>query len=248
MLAFGLGALGPAIGVLAWNVALTGHPFDFPYSHVTEQFKEMHTAFGVRLPDLEAAWELLFGQYRGMFFYGMPLLVLTPLAFRARPRLADRRVLLGVLCGAQFLFVASYFKWDGGWCVGPRHLATVMMLLVYEGAPGLASASAWVKRWFAVLAFLGMTINLFAAATDPIPQESFTHPYFQVFWSHVLKNDLNGHALLVEAGLKRGRYLLDAWWALAIAVALLTAVAQWRWGTKRRYGAAQTTYRALPSP
>lgn len=239
---FGLGALGPAVALLAWNRLVTGSALDFPYSHVSDQFKEMHHLFGVRLPDLEAAWELLFGQYRGMFFYGMPLLVLAILAFQRRPRKGDRRWLLGILCAAQYLFVSSYFKWDGGWCVGPRHLATVMMLLIWEGLPVLALASRAVQAWFYALAMGGIVINVCAAATDPIPQESFTRPYFQVFWAHVLKSDFNSHALLIEAGMKRGRYMLGVWMGLLVTVALLSALADRFWARRRkRYGAAQTT-------
>ncbi len=229
---FGLGALGPALGVLAWNVAITGHPLEFPYSHVTEQFKEMRTLLGVRLPDLGAGWELLFGQYRGMFFYGMPLMVLAPLALSARRTRGpgpNRRRLLWVLCLAQFLFVCSYFKWDGGWCVGPRHLAPMMMLLLYEGIAELPRASRTVRRWFGALAAGGTTINLMAAATDPLPDESVTRPYFERSWPHFLKSDLNGHARLVEAGIKLGRYLVPVWVVLFVVIAVLVAAADRRW-------------------
>jgi len=233
--AFGLGALGPAGLVLLWNRAVTGHALDFPYSHVTDQFAQMRTAFGVRLPDPEAGWELLFGQYRGMFFYAPPLLVVAPLAFLARrspvtspsheSALAEgSRWLLAALCVTQFLFVSSYFKWDGGWCVGPRHLATVMMLLLYEGTPALARASTGLRRLFAALCAIGITVNITATATEPVIDEKYTRPFFEVFWQHASKGDVHPHNLLAEAGLPVGRYLFGVWGLLFVLVACTIAL------------------------
>lgn len=228
--AFVAGAVAPAVATFGYNVAVTGRPFDFPYSHVSDVWRTMRVAFGVRLPSPEAAWELLFGQYRGLLFYAPTLAVLAPLALR-RPMRGDplpgvdfvrarsRWALLVAIAAADFVFVCSYFKWDGGWCTGPRHLAPIIALLVYEGSGKLARS--WPRRRlvFYGAALIGIAVNLAAAATNPIPAESASHPMFDVFLPSLLSDRLNGHNLAVEwLGVRNRLWILWLWFALFIAV------------------------------
>ncbi|HXX69608.1 MAG TPA: hypothetical protein VEK07_20655 [Polyangiaceae bacterium] len=233
--AFVMGATPPAIAMLGYNFAVTGRPFDFPYSHVTDTWQAMRVAFGVRLPSIEAEWELLFGQYRGLLFYAPTLALFVPLALR-KPSPGDfapgddlararhRWLLLLALCSAQYLFVCSYFKWDGGWCTGPRHLAPVIALLVYEGAGKLARG--W-PRWrlaFYATGLMGIAINLAAAATNPVPSESQIHPLVQVFLPDLYAGHVNGHNLVAEAGLRSGTGIVGVWFLLFGAVLGILAI------------------------
>ncbi len=222
------GAALPAVAMLAYNVAVTGRPFDFPYSHVPDVWKAMHTAFGIRGPSAEAAWELVFGQYRGLLFYAPTLAVLAPLAFRRPPAhyAAERRrwMLIAALCATQFFFVCSYFKWDGGWCTGPRHLTPVIALLVYEGAGKLAER--WPRRRLAfyATAALGIFVNAAAAATNPIPAESETHPLFSVFLPALFAGKINDHNMAVECHLRNGPWVFGLWFLLFVAFGVLLSV------------------------
>jgi hypothetical protein len=219
------GALGPAIALFAYNAWITHNPFSFPYAHVTDQWEAMRTAFGVRLPSFEAAWELVFGEYRGMLFYAPTLAVLGPIAlYRPAPpgrTRGETQGLLAVLCGTQFVFVCSYFKWDGGWCTGPRHLAPVIALLAYEGVAQLAAHWPRFRVLFFLTGLMGIVVNICAASTFPITSESHTHPMFDEFWPAILENRINGHNIAAEVGLHNGRWLLVAWAVLFVVFGVL---------------------------
>ena len=207
------GAAVPALAMLALNASVTGKPFDFPYSHVSDTFAPMKTAFGIRLPYLNAMWELLFGQFRGLLFFGPSFFVLIPLMVRNFDGDRRRRALAIGLCASLVLLISSYFKWNGGSCVGPRHLTPIMMLIIYEGVGALAITPR-ATIWFGVLAIIGVTLNLEIAATIPTPDEHAMHPLFEVIWPALARNGINRHNFATELGVAPGRYLLAVWVAL----------------------------------
>lgn len=218
-LRYGLGALPMALAMVAWNRAVTGRWLDFPYSHVPAAWAPMQHAFGIRLPDPSAAWELAFGQYRGLAFYAAPLLLCVP-ALMARFAGPPRRlVLVLALLLSAFVFVSAYFKWDGGWCTGPRHLAPVIMLALYEGVAALARMRRG-RVIFASLAVWGALLSVCASATDCLPPESFQHPAFEVFFPKALRGEVTPHNLASELlRVHAGGALLLAWGALALLAA-----------------------------
>jgi hypothetical protein len=214
------GALPMAFLMFLYNKAITGRWTDFPYSHVNASWEPMRLAFGIRAPDPLAMWELAFGQYRGLAFYASILIVLLPALVKGFAGPPRRRLLVLGLLGTYFLFVSAYFKWDGGWCTGPRHLVPVLVLTIYEGVAALAHQKrGWIL--FALLAFWGIALSISAAATSSIPPESNQHPAFEVFFPRVWSGDLTSHNLGVELGLKNGRYLLFVWAALFLGGAWL---------------------------
>ncbi len=224
---YGLGALPAALAMVGYNKAVTGKWLDFPYSHVNDSWVAMKTAFGIRLPDPLALLELLFGPYRGLAFYASVLLVLLPLiALRFRGPRRRRGLVLAIL-GVYLLFVASYFKWDGGWCVGPRHLAPFIALALYEGLGALVHVKR-VRLPFAVLATWGVILSLCASATDSLPSESVRYPAFEIFFPRAWRGELNDHNLFHELGLTNARYLLVIWLGLLLLTgfALGTAFAR----------------------
>jgi hypothetical protein len=220
--AYVLGAVPGAAAMFVYNRLITGHFLDFPYSHVTDAFAPMKTAFGIRLPNLDAAWELMFGQFRGLAFYAPTLLLFIPLIaarFDASPR---RRALVLAMSGIYVLFMSSYFKWDGGWCTGPRHLSPIIALVTYEGAGALAAlrrTSAYVT--FTLLAAWGMAVSVAASATDCIPAESFKQPAFDIYFPRIWKGDLQNHTALMEWGMKKSGYLTVGWVALFLVASLV---------------------------
>ncbi len=198
-LRFVLGALPPGLALLAYNWVLTGNPFSLSYSHVTDDWAPMKIAFGMRLPSPEAAWELLFGQFRGVLFWAPILGLLVPLALRKphttaiEPR-RERRLLV-LLALATLGLASSYFKWDGGWCTGPRHLAPIMALLLYVGAGRLAADWRLYRVPFLALGAGGIFVNIVAAATSPIIPEEHKRPFFEKFWPMLNRNEINWHNL-----------------------------------------------------
>jgi hypothetical protein len=222
---FGLGAVPPALALVGYNWWLTGHPFSLSYQHVTDAWAPMKLAFGMRLPSPDAAWELLFGQFRGALFWAPILGLLVPLVLR-KPYTVDagaRREhrLLMVLAITGFLFVCSYFKWDGGWCSGPRHLAPIMTLLLYEGVARLAADWRLYRVPFLLLGAFGMFANLASAATGPILPEEHKHPLFDNYWPMITSNHINWHNLPHELFDWKDRWWLLLVWAGLFVCALV---------------------------
>jgi len=183
----------------------------------------MRTAFGMHLPDLEAAWQLMFSEFRGMFFFAPGMLVLVPL-WCAAPMVTGRRVLGLGLFACYWMLISSYFKWDGGWCTGPRHLLPVMALAMFEGLTLLARHPRW--SWlFALLCLPGILVNLTAAATDALSADTNMRPFFTDFWPRVMKGEINPHNLAVELGFQNGSHLLWVWAGLFLV--LTTALSWW---------------------
>jgi hypothetical protein len=144
---------------------------------------------------------------------------------------------------AYVLLIASYFKWDGGWCTGPRHLAPVIALGTYEGAGALAKLRRG-RVTFALLALWGCLVCVCASATDSIPAESFKAPAFEVFFPRAWRGDINTHALLVEWGLPRGRYLIGVWFFAFAVFAWILAVVYRR--VRPAYAGAKETAPGQP--
>ena len=218
-----IGAAPCAVLLFVWNFCVTGNPLDFPFSHVPDLFRPMQHHFGIALPDLGAAWELTFSQFRGAFFYAPALLLFLPLMTYAFAGPNSRRNVVLLAAAGYLLFVSSYFQWDGGWCTGPRHLLPPVALLLYEGVGALAKNPRFLKP-FAALSALGLAVNLLAVSTNPCPNDQAKLPVFQIFWPRLVDGK-TADAILVDMGAPRGAYLVVIWLVLFVAGAIRLAFA-----------------------
>jgi hypothetical protein len=218
------GGLPCAIALTAYNVCITGSPLDWAYAHVTSAFYNP-TPLRLGLSTVTVARDLLVSEYRGLLLYAPALLVLAPLAYaRTAPR--GRRWLLAGFTGAHFVFVASYWMWAGGWCIGPRHLTPVIMVLLYEGVGALARSAAGFRLAFACLASLGLAGNLLAVATNPRIEGS-RHPFRDLYWPAFSRGEMTPDSVFHAIGLTWGRGTVYAWCVLFVVTAALLA-----WGAK----------------
>lgn len=130
-----VGAAGPILLHSAFLYWCYGSPFSLPYKHVSEPIFVAHVStglLGIGIPTKVGAFGSLLSRYRGLFFY-CPLLILTPLGFRAwilEGKWRRELVLSGVLIVTYLIFCASYYAWDGGGSTGPRHLVPVMPFFI----------------------------------------------------------------------------------------------------------------------
>ena len=238
-LRYAAGGVPSALLLGALNAATTGSPFDMLYQHTTSTFYH-YPVWALDADTLHAAWVLLFSEYRGLFFYAPALLVLGPLALLRAPSSA-RRWLLAGFCAAHFTFIASYWARYGGWCIGPRHLTPVLMVLLYEGVGALAQVESGLARLsFVGLASAGLAINVVAVATNPFVEGS-EKPFTELYWPALARGEMTAHGLFVDLGLPLGRMEVVVWCGLFLAFLILLARAADRWDR------AVTPARAAPS-
>jgi hypothetical protein len=132
-------AMVPGISlILLVNFLTTGNPLELAYGSNT-LFPEISSAnfFGFTLPNGRAAWALLWGEYRGLFFWNPVLLLAIPgLAALARWNWAHAVV---VVIGTALVLVqaSSFSGWTGGNAVGPRYLTPAIPLLGIAAAHGI---------------------------------------------------------------------------------------------------------------
>jgi hypothetical protein len=112
-----------------------GSPFSLPYKYVSDPMFVAHVSagvLGINSPSKVGVFGVLFSRYRGIFYY-CPFLILTLLGFRAWLRQGGflrEAVVCSVMIVVYLFFCTSYYAWDGGGSVGPRHLVPVLPFFV----------------------------------------------------------------------------------------------------------------------
>lgn len=124
--------------VIANNVAVSGHPFVVAYGF-NPNFPGETAAnrFGHYLPTPGAIAGLLFGQYRGLFFWSPVLVMAVPgarLLAETNRRLA---LCLGLGIVLSVLQIAGFHFWFGGSAIGARYLAPIVPLVGLFAAHGM---------------------------------------------------------------------------------------------------------------
>ncbi len=174
-----------AIGCLPW-IALMAiyqwHSFGSPFKTAVEastRFTENGALFGVlRMPSRAALYGLSASPYRGLFF-ASPVLLLALIGLVVMARRHDLREDLWTVITIVSLFfiaIASFNGWNGGCAFGPRYLVPIVPLL---GIPLLAMIrirSRPLLAFWIVSAFLSVSINFIATATDAMPCPSISDP------------------------------------------------------------------------
>ena len=169
---FGLALAPGALLILGNNYLISGSPLQVSYGS-NPAFPEITSsnAFGFNLPDPDAAAGLLWGEYRGLFFWCPVLAMAIPglaMLFRKHPPIAWMTTIVLVFV---FLQVSSFYSWFGGNAVGPRYLTPSLPFF------GLAAAYG-IKRFpipGVALALLSIALMAMVAAVaiDP-PQDVLT--------------------------------------------------------------------------
>jgi hypothetical protein len=115
--------------------------------------------------------------------------------------------------------------WDGGWCIGPRHLTSIMMLFLYEGIQAVAETRR-AQPSFAGLAGIGIAINVIAVATNPFAPSA--RPFSELYWPAFVSGTMTKENLFRMLGLDLGRGSVAVWCALfVLAIAGLGRLGDW---------------------
>jgi hypothetical protein len=173
--AFGLGAVGPALVLMSYNTLAFGSPLDVGYFHEDlKTFSDVHSKenpLGLRGPVLERIAPLLFGRYRGLFFYAPIVVLAVPgwVVWTVREWRASVASL--AVCVVIFVVNLSYPEWTGGWSTGPRLLVPLLPFAMLAVAALLARGNRAVIGVATILAVWGgVLILLFQGAGGQVPQ------------------------------------------------------------------------------
>ena len=209
--------------LFAYHTVSFGGPLATGYSNVVG-FEGMEQGFmGLTRPNHWVLLQIIFGKLRGILWLS-PILIALPWAVWVafRDRWMRPEVVLSLLVVAYFLlFNASYFYWNGGGSMGPRHItpalpfAGVVMIRLWQVATG------WIRVALLVLLGLSMALSIASVAVTMTPGFSF----FQLR-DHVIGGVLRGEtwfAWYARFGLSQPVVFL-----IWLAVAGLPAVLLWR--------------------
>jgi hypothetical protein len=216
----------PVAGLLAYNFACFGNPFDTGYSHDFCWSSAQAAGYaGFTYPHLGPLWDLTFGTYRGLFFGAPFLLLALPGAYFMLQRRLGLEAALCIGCSALFIVaISAYWGWNGGAVDGPRYLVPIVPFLALPAAiffdraaerlPLLAGgivlgAYSVVVTW---LLFLGGELFPISWLRNPLTDYSLP----QLAGNHIAPN----------AGFFLG---LSGWTSLLPLAALVTLIAVGRW-------------------
>ena len=181
-------AIGLAIGavvLLGYNWLAFGKPLYIGYTSEEAGFEAMQTGvFGVNLPSLHAAWELLFGSFRGLLPLA-PVLAVTPVGFWfliRDPRTRVASAVGGFIAIYYFLLTAGYAYWSGGWSYGSRHLGPALPFMCIGLAPVWMRTGRALRAAILVVALIGIGESLVAVATTPQPPVWVERPMAELLW------------------------------------------------------------------
>ncbi len=174
----------PALALAAvYNTLCFGMPWNQGYANLAgpEAFRvgQAQGFLGVTVPHLDALWQTTFGPYRGIFVLSPFLLLAVPgfvLLFRQRCRAwrAEAALWLGIVV-IYFLFSVSYYAWDGGYSLGPRHFVPALPFLVLPTALALKQRG-WLRGVAVGLIVASIVIVTLATAVFPLNDPRFDSP------------------------------------------------------------------------
>ena len=180
--------------VLAWyNQTSFGSPLHLGYLNVTG-FEGMNQGFfGITRPDYNVMKQLLFGQFRGLFYLS-PVLIAAPigLVLLIRDRHSRLAGLTSAAIAAFYLVLnASYYYWDGGWSYGPRHMAPALPFLSLAVAPLWSKGRTILRLGLLMVTLYGVGHAFIAVSTTAQPPDTYLRPVTQLFWPSFIHGELS---------------------------------------------------------
>ncbi|MGE3512962.1 MAG: hypothetical protein AB7N65_29215, partial [Vicinamibacterales bacterium] len=189
------GALLCAGVLMLYQYACFGSPFHLAYSSEQGDFSGMHQGlFGITRPTWSSLYQVLIGEYRGLLPLA-PVMFVAPLGLYLQARRCpDARPAILVAAAIALFYVllnASYFYWEGGWSLGPRHLTPALPFLSL-GLPALWTAGGRLGRTALLAAALaGFVVSLAAVSTMVQPPANVARPFREIVWPAFRDGDLS---------------------------------------------------------
>ncbi|MCW4462132.1 hypothetical protein OK349_10475 [Sphingomonas sp. BT-65] len=184
------GGIVAAIPLLAYNLAVFGHPFQTGYSGVVGFEGMRQGLFGLTYPKLDVLWQILGGKRRGMVWVA-PVLVLAPFGIWTllrTPRTRDIGAVAAAGAVVAFLYHAAYVYWDGGNSTGPRHALPAVAYLAIGLAAFWSGANRFEEWLGGGFLIASVAINLAIAAAEVQAPHFYPAPVTQ----HIIPKFLAG--------------------------------------------------------
>ncbi|MBN4062239.1 MAG: hypothetical protein COA57_12805 [Flavobacteriales bacterium] len=222
---FMAGVLPAVIFLLAYNYLITGSPFQTLYRYLSNDDFAVQTGanYGFLHPQPDAIWQLLFSDYRGLFFY-VPcfILLIWVLIKHWRPSLTGlAKNYLFVFSCCFFLAVSSFHAWWGGWCYGPRYLIPMAVLLAFEGLRFLSTHS-FPKTFFWMCVGIGLLVTWMSKSTIFYSmQEEIKHPFNEVVFPLFFQNNFHNDNMLTMLFGTSSQIATYIWLAMFIGIIVL---------------------------
>lgn|GEM_PF-3115538 len=176
-----IGGIAGLTPLFIYNTLAFGGPLAFGYSYVVG-FDGMQTGFfGIGVPNLNVAGEVLFGAYRGLLPVA-PIVVLVPISlwacWQSNPGVS-------VTCGIVMLWYialnSGYIYWDGGYAVGPRHLAPMLSFAALPMAFLWHRGAIVLRTALLVLLAASMAMAVTAAGVGMVPMYHYRNEVMDYF-------------------------------------------------------------------
>lgn len=178
--------------ILFYNYHAFGSAFSIGYSHLqlTPFYDGMAEGFfGLKFPTPERIYQLLFSSYRGLFFFN-PILFFSLLGLLYGLYISRFRNLSIIISGLflYFLFLnASYYFWEGGACIGPRHLVPVLPFLLVAL---LLLPKSWIlSPLFWTTGLVSFIFMIVSTTVNVVPSEDILNP----LWDYLFPQFRSGN-------------------------------------------------------
>jgi hypothetical protein len=183
-----LGAAVPLALLACYDWVCFGSPMKTGYSFITHPgFAAGQSSgfFGITWPRPAALFGILFGSSRGLFYVSPLLLLALVQGIREWRRRRDPALLIGALVFSLLLLVnSSYYLWDGGRALGPRHLVPAL------GFAGVGTGYAFERLRPLAAALAGISVVIIVLGTAvglEVPER------LDVIFDYVVPNIREGH-------------------------------------------------------
>ena len=216
---FCLAAIPPLLLIPAYSWACFGDPFTLPYSHQASFPQMKEGVYGIKWPDAETAFNLLFRPARGLFFW-TPFFVMAGFGYWQLMRKSHRLFWLTYAVPLLHVVVISGRVWDwpAGPAWGPRLLSPMVPFLALPCALGLQK----FPRLGIVLGAYSVLITTLATLTDACPSfNEHPNPLFDLNIPLFLKGEFSPNL-----GMMLG---LPPYVSIAFFYAMLIGGTCWLW-------------------
>jgi hypothetical protein len=225
------GGLLPAIAFGVYHGMAFGELLTIANLHTNPTFVDEDAAGGLfRVTTMgEALWGITFSPFRGLFWH-MPVLLAALAGAVLAPREGHegRRPLFWICVasiGGFLLMNASFNRWDGGACVGPRYQIPVLPFYFVLAALGIAELGErmrgrpWLRGLvggvFAALLLLSVANMVVTTSISPLASEvlPWQSPEEQAAWRNPLRLYYGKFAagMLQPHGLVQIRFTAEPW-------------------------------------